>query len=134
MSNIEQIEIQDFSLWDKKEHKTRSLFSFDLELTARCNLNCRHCYINLPPNDKLAKSNELSLKEIEKIADQALELGAVWVLLTGGEPLLRSDFEQIFLMLKHKGFLVSVFTNETLINLIHEYLLKNGLKQTFIFF
>jgi len=119
MSNIEHIDIHDFNLWDKKEHQKRQLYSFELELTARCNMNCRHCYINLSANDKLAKLNELSLEEIEKIADQALELGAVWVLLTGGEPLLRSDFEEIFLLLKHKGFLVSVFTNATLIKPDH---------------
>ncbi|NQU05311.1 MAG: radical SAM protein, partial [Calditrichaeota bacterium] len=39
-----------------------------------------------------------------------------WCLLTGGEPLLRNDFRQIYLDLKKKGLLISVFTNATLIN------------------
>jgi len=42
-------------------------------------------------------------------------MGAMWVLLTGGEPLLREDFTEIYMNLKRKGFLVSVFTNCTLI-------------------
>ena len=119
MSKPKRIEIQDFALWDKKREKPRPLYSFDLELTARCNLNCRHCYINLPANDPQAKAAELSLAEIEDIADQALDLGAMWVLLTGGEPLLRSDFAEVYMTLKRKGLLVSVFTNATLIHVEH---------------
>ena len=124
MKHYSKIKIQDFALWDKKAADSRSLYSFQLELTARCNLNCRHCYINLPANDKNAQSNELGINEIENIADQAIELGAVWVLLTGGEPLLRHDFPEIFIMLKRKGLLVSVFTNATLITPTHIDLFK----------
>lgn len=116
MSRIARQEIQDFSLWQKKERQVHSLYAFELEITARCNNNCRHCYINLPANDRQAQADELSLQEIASIADQALELGAVWVLLTGGEPLLRPDFADIYLMLKRKGLLVSVFTNAALVH------------------
>jgi radical SAM protein with 4Fe4S-binding SPASM domain len=116
-------EIQDFPLWDKMKSR-RSLFSFDLELTARCNLNCRHCYINLPANDKAAQGRELSLAEIAHIADQAVELGALWCLITGGEPLLRDDFADVYMLLKRKGLLVSVFTNTTMIRAEHIALFK----------
>jgi len=58
--------------------------SFDLEVTARCNNNCRHCYINLPAGDVEAKQKELSLAEISDIADQAVALGALSCLITGG--------------------------------------------------
>jgi radical SAM protein with 4Fe4S-binding SPASM domain len=95
-----------------------------LEITARCNLNCRHCYINLPAKDQEAKKNELTLEEIDKITDQAIEMGALWCLLTGGEPLLRKDFFEIYMMLKKKGLLVSVFTNAALLNEKHINLFK----------
>jgi radical SAM protein with 4Fe4S-binding SPASM domain len=124
MIDINTIEIQDLSLWEKKAAHPRSLYAFELELTARCNNNCRHCYINLPANDQEAKAQELTLAEIEDIADQAVDLGALWVLLTGGEPLLRPDFPEIYLMLKRKGLLVSVFTNATLVNPTHIELFK----------
>ncbi|HNS36848.1 MAG TPA: radical SAM protein [Anaerolineaceae bacterium] len=118
MSQTSIIEIQDFSLWNKTRH-SRSLHSFDLELTARCNNNCRHCYINLPPSDHQARAEELSPSEISTIADQAVELGALWCLLTGGEPLLRPDFAEIYMLLKRKGLLISVFTNAILIRPEH---------------
>lgn len=123
MTQLSTIEIQDFPLWAKmKEH--RGLFSFDLEITARCNNNCRHCYINLPVGDREALSKELTVQEISSIADQAVELGAVWVLISGGEPLLRHDFQDIYMLLKRKGLLVSVFTNATLIRDEHIALFK----------
>jgi radical SAM protein with 4Fe4S-binding SPASM domain len=102
----------------------RALISFDLEITARCNNNCRHCYINLPAGDREAKKKELSLKEIQEIGKEAVSLGAVWCLITGGEPLLRDDFPDIYLSLKKKGLLISVFTNATLVTKEHIKLFK----------
>ncbi len=97
----------------------RKLVSFDLEVTARCNNSCRHCYINLPADDKTARKKELTLSEIKKIAEQAVSLEALWCLITGGEPLLREDFFDVYLYLKKIGLLVSVFTNATLITNEH---------------
>jgi radical SAM protein with 4Fe4S-binding SPASM domain len=102
----------------------RALISFDVEITARCNNNCRHCYINLPAGDKEAKKKELSLEEIREIGTEAVALGAVWCLITGGEPLLRKDFPAIYLSLKKKGLLISVFTNATLVTKDHIKLFK----------
>lgn len=118
-SFISEIPLPKFSLWNKFKSGERKLVSFDLEITARCNHNCRHCYVNLPANDTQAKAKELSLDEIKRIANQAISLGALWCLLTGGEPLLREDFFEIYLYLKAKGLLVSVFTNATLVTLRH---------------
>lgn len=73
----EEKEIQQFPLWDRIKRK-RIPLSFDLEITARCNLNCRHCYINLPAGDREAQSRELSPEKILGIARQASEMGAVW--------------------------------------------------------
>ncbi|MEW5817734.1 MAG: radical SAM protein [Spirochaetota bacterium] len=117
------LEIQQFPLWDKLKAR-RIPLSFDLEVTARCNNDCRHCYINLPPDDRKARSRELTSHEISAIADQAVALGAMWVLISGGEPLLREDFAEIYLCLKRKGLLVSVFTNATLLRGEHMALFK----------
>lgn len=102
----------------------RSPLAFTLEITARCNNNCSHCYINLPAGDAVARSKELSLNEILSIAGQAVEMGAMWCLITGGEPLLRPDFSDIYLALKRMGLLVGVFTNATLIRERHVDLFK----------
>jgi radical SAM protein with 4Fe4S-binding SPASM domain len=110
--------LPEFGLWDRMKER-KSVISFDIETTARCNLNCRHCYINLPAGDRAAKGKELTAAEIDRIGGEAAALGAVWCLVTGGEPLLRQDFFDIYLGLRKKGLLVSVYTNATLIDEEH---------------
>jgi radical SAM protein with 4Fe4S-binding SPASM domain len=117
------MEIQRLPLWEKVSKK-RAPISFDLEITARCNNDCRHCYINLPAGDLEAKAREMTLVEILGIADQAVDLGVLWCLISGGEPLLREDFKEIYLGLKHKGLLVSVFTNALLVREEHADLFR----------
>jgi radical SAM protein with 4Fe4S-binding SPASM domain len=120
---LTSLSCQEFSLWNKLKLNHRVL-SFDLEVTARCNLCCRHCYINVPKNDEQARNKELNADQIGGIVDQAISLGAVWCLITGGEPLLRKDFFDIYLSLKKRGLLTSVFTNATLIQDKHIRVLK----------
>ena len=116
-------EIQDFGLWGRLKERAAPL-SFELDLTARCNNHCRHCYIDLPAGDAAAKAAEMSAAEILALAGEAASLGAVWCLLTGGEPLLRGDFEQIYLGLKRLGLLVTVFTNACLVTPEHVELFR----------
>ena len=120
---IIQSSLPEYLLWERSREK-RVPFGFDLEITARCNNICRHCYINLSAGNREAQRKELTLPEIEALASQAVELGALWVLITGGEPLLRKDFFEIFKMLKKKGLLVSVFTNACLVTQKHVDLFK----------
>jgi radical SAM protein with 4Fe4S-binding SPASM domain len=87
-----------------------------LELTYRCNMACVQCYCNLPANDEQALSEELSSDEICAILDQAAERGCLWLMLTGGEPLLRPDFVDVYTFAKKRGMLVTLFTNGTLLN------------------
>jgi radical SAM protein with 4Fe4S-binding SPASM domain len=112
-----------FSLWQEMIEQRKPI-GFELELTARCNNNCRHCYINLPVNDTRAKSKEMPFLEISKYIDEAASLGAMWCLLTGGEPLLREDFFDIYHYLRKKGIFIQIFTNATLIGKRHIALFK----------
>lgn len=121
--NVFAGKLPEFKLWQKIADR-RIPMDFYLEVTARCNNNCSQCYINLPANDQEARNNELSLSEINRIADQAVNMGALWCLITGGEPLLRKDFSEIYLSLKRKGLLVSVFTNACLVMQAHIDLFK----------
>ena len=70
--------------------------SATLELTNRCNFNCVHCYINQPANDQVAKQRELTTDQVKKIIDDMAEVGVLFLTLTGGEPLLRPDFAEIY--------------------------------------
>ena len=86
------------------------------ELTSRCNLDCRMCYIHRRENDAEAMKSELPAKEWLKIAEEAVGHGMLFVLLTGGEPLLRPDFPEIYVGCRKLGLMVSVNTNGTLID------------------
>jgi radical SAM protein with 4Fe4S-binding SPASM domain len=81
-----------------------------LEPTLRCNLKCAHCYAACDHNKK-----EMVYKEICHILDEITEAQCLWLLITGGEPLLREDFLDIYAYAKRKGLLITLFTNGTLI-------------------
>ncbi len=87
----------------------------DIELTERCNNNCIHCSINLDENHKQS-ALEMSTEFVKNILEQAAELGCLSVRFTGGEPLLRSDFEELYIYSRRLGLRVFLFTNATLIN------------------
>jgi radical SAM protein with 4Fe4S-binding SPASM domain len=90
-------------------------YSATFEITDRCNLDCVHCYINRPAGSKSARSNELSTDAVKYILDQIAEAGCLFLTLTGGDPLLRSDFPEIYHHARRLGMVVSIFTNGTLI-------------------
>ena len=86
-----------------------------IELTHRCPLECAHCYNNLPMADREARRAELSTDEIKRVLDELAEVGCLWLLFTGGEIFARGDFLDIYRYAKEKGFLLTLFTNGTLI-------------------
>jgi radical SAM protein with 4Fe4S-binding SPASM domain len=91
------------------------LMELDLELTERCNNNCVHCCINLPADDAATKKRELSTTAIKDILREAASLGCLSVRFTGGEPLLRDDFGELYIYARKSGLKVLLFTNATLI-------------------
>lgn len=101
--------------FDLFKGKTPLLSRLDVELTERCDNACIHCYINLPANDEKAKSRELSTDQWKGILKQAADLGAFSIRLTGGEPLIREDFVDIYLYARSLGMKVMIFTNAKLI-------------------
>jgi len=90
--------------------------NIDYDVTYRCNLNCRHCYCNLPADDQVARTAELSASRAGDILEQARALGVLWILFTGGEPLLKPDFKDIYLIARGLGLLPTVFTNGVLMD------------------
>ena len=101
------------TLWQKG---SPLLGRLDIELTERCNNNCIHCYINQPEDDQSLKNKELSTKALKDILKQAADLGCLALRFTGGEPLLRNDFKELYLYTRRLGIKVILFTNGTLIN------------------
>lgn len=96
----------------REARENGKLLAFDLELTKRCNFNCVYCYAEGgEPNQ-----NELSLEEIKDVMDQARELGARKVTLTGGEPMTREDFWDVVEYASKTGLAVNLYTNGSLID------------------
>src|SRR5882757_5732404 len=87
-----------------------------IEVTRRCPLECLHCYNNLPMGDLSARNRELSKEEHIRLLDDLSDLGTFWLLYSGGEIFARKDFLEIYTYAKKKGFLITLFTNGTLIN------------------
>ena len=63
-----------------------------LEITARCNYNCIHCF-NVSDNARM--HDELSFEQVERLLDEAYDAGVQAVLITGGEPLVHPRFFDI---------------------------------------
>ncbi len=86
----------------------------NFELTARCNFNCRMCYVH--QNGQELRERELSADQWLSLASDARDQGLMFLLLTGGEPFLREDFPYLYEQLVRMGILLSVNTNASLYN------------------
>ena len=83
----------------------------NFELTARCNFDCPMCYIHLSNEEVAARGKELTAQQWISLAEQARDRGLMFALLTGGEPLVRKDFFEIYGAMKEMGLLVSLNSN-----------------------
>jgi radical SAM protein with 4Fe4S-binding SPASM domain len=94
----------------------RAPLEVSIEVTRRCPLDCLHCYNNLPMSDHAARAQELTLDEHIRLLDELAAAGTLWLLYSGGEIFARKDFLEIYTGAKKRGFLITLFTNGTLIN------------------
>lgn len=85
-----------------------------IDLTYRCNNDCRHCWLKATPGSS-TKQNELTTDEIKAIVDDARRMGCQKWFISGGEPMLRPDFAKIFDYITSRSVFYSLNTNGTLI-------------------
>ena len=85
------------------------------ELTSRCNFNCKMCYIHGMENMDSLRKDELSLAEWLSIAREAKKEGLLFLLLTGGEAMLRDDFAELYEALAKMGFRLVINTNGSMV-------------------
>ncbi|AHF10341.1 MULTISPECIES: radical SAM protein [Dehalobacter] len=95
--------------------KRKEFIASSFELTARCNLQCKMCYVRYAANDKQAKAKELTTEQWVRLAEEARDAGLLFLTLTGGEVLLRKDFKELYEKLMNLGLIIKIFTNGTLI-------------------
>jgi len=99
----------------KSAKLNRVPISGQFELTARCNLKCKMCYVCKSSNDKEAIQRERTAAEWISLAKEARDAGMLYLLLTGGEVFLRKDFMDIYSELARMGFHIEIYTNATMI-------------------
>jgi radical SAM protein with 4Fe4S-binding SPASM domain len=89
-------------------------YAVSWNLTQRCNLVCAHCYLSAAPG--AATAGELTTVECRQImADIARVNPGVFLILTGGEPLLRKDIFDLAAASRDHGFTVVLGTNGVLL-------------------
>lgn len=112
-----------------KAYPARYRKSVHWSITGACNLKCRHCFMSAPH----AKHGSPSTQQLLDIIDQFEECGIFNVDITGGEPLIREDFEQIVQKLKEKEIRINtIYTNGWLVNdNLLNMLEENGMHPSF---
>lgn len=76
-----------------------------LELTSRCPFRCRHCYL---PEHRAPDA--LTTRRALRLLDELVDMGTLHLTLTGGDPLLRSDWRPIAQRARELGFQLHLFT------------------------
>lgn len=98
------------------EMPKRNPINGTFEITVRCNLHCKMCMFRHDDKENpILMDQELTAKQWIDLARQVAEAGTFNLLITGGEPMLRPDFCEIWEGIYKQGFLISLYTNATLI-------------------
>lgn len=85
------------------------------ELSPACNMSCKMCYARLGIEEITAQGGLKNGSQWLKIAEEMQREGTMFLLLTGGEPLLYPDFKQVYEGVRKMGMIVTINTNGTLI-------------------
>jgi len=91
------------------ESPTPSLRYILIHITNKCNLKCRHCYI-----DK--KGMDMDLNVFGRVIEEFYNMGGIKVMITGGEPLLHPEVKEILRITANYGIRLELLTNGTVIN------------------
>jgi len=110
----------------RKAVERRIPISGVLELTSRCNLNCLHCYLGPQEEQRKKRNLEMSTEKVFDVIDQICAEGCLYLVITGGDPMIRQDFPEIYRYARENGLIVSVFcdgilVNNTIIELFQDY-------------
>jgi MoaA/NifB/PqqE/SkfB family radical SAM enzyme len=90
----------------RKVREQRILHDVSLELTYACNLDCFFCY-----NDRAKAGKPLTLAQYEELLDDLARMQTLYLMLTGGEPMVHPHFFAIWRKARELGFVTRVRTN-----------------------
>lgn len=97
-------------------NKKRFPMNGTFELTGRCNLGCKMCLVRVDcERMKELNLRERTAEEWIDMAEQIRDAGTLGLLLTGGEAMLRPDFCEIYDAIAQMGFVLTLYTNATIV-------------------
>lgn len=99
----------------EKAKKSKTPIFGQYELTPRCNLDCKMCYVHNQDSNR-CRDRELTTEQWKRIFDEAYDMGLLYATLTGGECLIRDDFKELYLHLWNKRVTITVFSNGILLD------------------
>lgn len=99
-----------------KARASRTPLAASFELTRRCSFRCVHCYLGDQKSIRKHQDRELDTETVFRLLDEMVEAGTLFLLLTGGDPMLRPDFVEIYKYAVRAGLLVTVFCNGSLVS------------------
>lgn len=99
-----------------KATEARIPITANFELTPVCNLHCDMCFIRMEQTEVNRMGGLRSLEDWLEQARQLQQMGTLFILLTGGEPMMYPHFKELYIALKQMGFILTINTNGTLID------------------
>ncbi|MEM6731853.1 MAG: radical SAM protein, partial [Myxococcota bacterium] len=87
-----------------------------IELTSRCNLRCVHCYLGDQDAQHAKRAGEMDTDTVKGLIDELVEAGCLYLTITGGDPMMRKDFGEIYVHAKQHGLLTTVFCDGVLVS------------------
>ncbi len=106
-------------LFKEKNEESQSIYPLHtlyLYISGACNLSCKHCWIDPCFDEHANKNNKyLSLNKIKSALDESKPLGLKSIKLTGGEPFLHPEIDDIIQLINKYKLKLSIETNGTLI-------------------
>lgn len=99
-----------------RARQTLTPINGSMELLPLCNMNCAMCYVRLSPEEMRAQGRLRTADEWLSLGREMADAGTLFLLLTGGEPLLFPNFKDLYLGLRKLGLILTINTNGTLID------------------
>lgn len=100
----------------EKAAKERRAVKVNFELLPVCNLNCKMCYIHSSMQEVESLGGLKTVDEWLEFAEELKREGVLFILLTGGEVFLYPEFKRLYIELFKMGFVLTVYTNATMID------------------
>jgi len=113
------------SYWKLLVRKEPVLRGVELAITYNCQARCRHC---LQTELIEPERREFSISEVERTVRECMEVGAVYINITGGEPLLRPDLLELIPRCRPDKVLLSIATNGILLGPMAHRLYRAGIR------